>query len=55
MAVANPYEVMSTEVLEVIRESASIKTFILRPQCPFSFQTGQFIELTLPGDRKSVV
>ncbi|OGX19453.1 MAG: oxidoreductase, partial [Omnitrophica WOR_2 bacterium RBG_13_44_8] len=33
----------------IITESPTIKTFVLRPREPFEFQTGQFIELTLPG------
>lgn len=45
----NPYEVIAAEVLKVIQESPRIKTFVLKPEKPFRFQTGQFIELTLPG------
>ncbi|MFA5355877.1 MAG: FAD/NAD(P)-binding protein [Candidatus Omnitrophota bacterium] len=34
---------------DIIIESPTIKTFVLRPKEPFEFRTGQFIELTLPG------
>jgi len=34
---------------DVITESANIKTFVIRPKEEFSFRTGQFVELTLPG------
>jgi NAD(P)H-flavin reductase len=30
-------------------ETSTIKTFVLKPKSDFSFKTGQFIELTLPG------
>jgi NAD(P)H-flavin reductase len=33
----------------IIQETSSIKTFTLKPDAPFSFATGQFIELTVPG------
>ena len=45
----NPYEVIPAEVLDIIQESPKIKTFVMKPEKPFTFQTGQFIELTLPG------
>jgi len=33
----------------VITESPTIKTFVLRPDVPTAFATGQFIELSVPG------
>jgi len=49
METVNPYAVITAAVDEIIQESRQIKTFVLRPERPFSFRTGQFIELTLPG------
>lgn len=34
---------------DIITESPTIKTFVLKPREEFVFKTGQFIELTLPG------
>jgi NAD(P)H-flavin reductase len=45
----NPYTVVKTKVLQVISETPTIKTLYLKPESPFSFTTGQFIELTVPG------
>jgi NAD(P)H-flavin reductase len=45
----NPYSIIRTEVLDVITETPTIKTLRLRPAVPVSFETGQFMELTLPG------
>lgn len=45
----NPYQPIRAQVLEIIQETPNIKTFVLRPSLPVSFQTGQFIELTVPG------
>ena len=45
----NPYRVIPATVCRVIEESPRIKTFVLRPEEPFSFRAGQFIELTVPG------
>ena len=47
---ANPYEPIPAEVLDIIEETPNIKSFLLKPKSDFSFQTGQFIELTLPGE-----
>lgn len=45
----NPY-LSAKAILEgVITESPTIKTFVLRPEADFSFNTGQFIELALNG------
>jgi len=36
-------------VTDVITESPTIKTFVLKTKEDFAFRTGQFIELTVPG------
>jgi len=46
----NIYQPVGATVEGVIAETPQIKTIILRPDAPFSFQTGQFIELTVPGE-----
>jgi NAD(P)H-flavin reductase len=46
----NPYQPVNGEIVDIIDESATIKTFVVVPQEPFSFATGQFVELTLPGE-----
>jgi len=43
------YKVLRATVEEVIDESPLIKTFVLIPESPFKFNTGEFIELTLNG------
>jgi NAD(P)H-flavin reductase len=43
------YKVIKATVEEVIDESPLIKTFVLTPETPFKFSTGEFIELTLDG------
>lgn len=45
----NPYDVLKADVLDVITESSTIKTFRIKPEKPFEFVTGQFVELTVPG------
>ena len=45
----NPYEPIESEVLDVITESPTIKTLVLRPRRDIKFQTGQFVEVTVPG------
>ncbi len=45
----NIYEPIKCEVLEVITESPTIKTVILKPEKEFSFLAGQFASLTVPG------
>lgn len=43
------YKVIKATVDEVIDESPLIKTFVMTPEAPFKFSTGEFIELTLDG------
>lgn len=45
----NPYEVIPATIYEIVQESPLIRTLRLRPEKPLKFQTGQFIELTIPG------
>ncbi|MCM8796465.1 MAG: FAD/NAD(P)-binding protein [Candidatus Omnitrophica bacterium] len=45
----NIYQPLEARVEEIIAETPTIKTFVLKPKFDFSFQTGQFIELTVPG------
>jgi NAD(P)H-flavin reductase len=45
----NIYRPIEAVVEDVITETATIKTFVLRPKEPFSFRAGQFIELAIPG------
>ena len=45
----NIYKPREAIVEDIIAESPTIKTFVLKPREQFEFRTGQFIELTLPG------
>jgi NAD(P)H-flavin reductase len=45
----NPYRPIETKVLDVVTETPTIKTLKLKPKEPLTFETGQFIELTVPG------
>jgi NAD(P)H-flavin reductase len=45
----NIYRPFEATVEDVIIETPTIKTFVIRPKESFVFKTGQFIELTLPG------
>ena len=46
----NLYQPINAEVVDIIDESPTIKSFVVVPEQPFSFRTGQFVELTLPGE-----
>ncbi|MDI6451535.1 FAD/NAD(P)-binding protein [Anaerobaca lacustris] len=46
----NLYQPMSAEIVEIIDESPTIKSFVVAPERAFHFDTGQFVELTLPGE-----
>ena len=43
------YRPIPARVEKIISESPTIKSFVLKPEIPLSFETGQFIELTLDG------
>ena len=46
----NLYQPIGGEIVDVIEESPAIKSFVIVPESPFRFATGQFVELTLPGE-----
>jgi len=46
----NPYQPIDSEIVDIIDESSTIKSFVVVPAEPVSFRTGQFVELTLPGE-----
>ena len=46
----NPYQPMQAEIVEVVDESPTIKSFVIKPVNEFKFDTGQLVELTLPGE-----
>ena len=45
----NIYQPINGEIVEIIDESPTIKSFVVVPEEEFKFATGQFVELTLPG------
>ena len=45
----NIYKPVRAKLTDVIDESPLIKTFVLEPEEEFSFETGQFIELSVDG------
>ncbi|MFA4842501.1 MAG: FAD/NAD(P)-binding protein [Candidatus Omnitrophota bacterium] len=45
----NIYQPIEGIIEDIVTEAPTIKTFTIRPKEEFSFRTGQFIELTLPG------
>jgi len=45
----NIYQPVEATIIDIKQETAAIKTFVLKPKSAFSFKTGQFIELTIPG------
>jgi sulfite reductase subunit B len=45
----NPYCPVKAEITDIIEETPTIKTFVLRPEKAISFKTGQFVELGVPG------
>lgn len=47
--VVTPYRVIETEVEDVIVETPTIKTLVLRPREELRFAPGQFIDVTVPG------
>ena len=46
----NLYQPIAGEITDIIDESPTIKSFIVVPEKEFAFKTGQFVELTLPGE-----
>lgn len=45
----NPYRSIEAEILEVIEETPNIKTFVVKPKERIGFETGQFMEVSVPG------
>ncbi len=45
----NPYRSIEAEVLKVITETPSIRTFLLKPKEELTFKPGQFMEFSVPG------
>ena len=45
----NVYCPAGAELIEVVEETPTIKTFKVRPEDPMSFRAGQFVQLTVPG------
>jgi len=46
----NLYQPINCEIVDIIDESPTIKSFVIVPEESFRFKTGQFVELTLPGE-----
>ena len=49
MATVNIYAPTVAKLENVIVETPTIRTFVLRPSEPMEFRAGQFVQLTLPG------
>jgi len=47
--IENPYYPIDTFVEDIITETPTIKTFVLKPSKPIQFRAGQFMQLTVPG------
>jgi NAD(P)H-flavin reductase len=47
--VKNVYRPITSEILEVITETPTIKTFVVEPKEPIGFKAGEFMEVTVPG------
>jgi NAD(P)H-flavin reductase len=45
----NPYRPVKATLEAVIDETPSIKTFVIRPEAPIAWVTGQFVEVAVPG------
>ena len=45
----NPYCSIKAEITDIIEETPTIRTFAIKPEKPISFETGQFVELAVPG------
>lgn len=43
------YLPVKAQIQKIIEETPNIKTFVLKTGKPFSFATGQFVEITVPG------
>lgn len=45
----NIYQPLTAEVVDIIEETPTIKTLVLKPPQPILFKSGQFMQLTVPG------
>ena len=45
----NPYRPIKADVLDVIKETPTIKTIRFKPEEEIYFKTGEFVEITIPG------
>ena len=45
----NPYAPEAAALEDVIIETPTIRTFVIRPEKPMPFRAGQFVQLTVPG------
>lgn len=45
----NPYCSIKAKITDIIEETPTIKTFAVKPDRAVSFETGQFVELAVPG------
>jgi len=43
------YQLNNAEIIDIKQESPTIKTFVLKPERKMKFQTGQFMEVAIPG------
>jgi len=47
--VKNVYKPITANIVEVITETPTIKTFVVRPKRAIPFKAGEFMEVTVPG------
>jgi len=47
--VKNVYKPITAEIVDVITETPTIKTFVVRPRETIAFKAGEFMEVTVPG------
>lgn len=45
----NPFQTQSARILEIKEEGSNSKLFVLKPEKPFKFYTGQFVIVSMPG------
>ena len=46
---ANLYMPVPARIEEIVDETPTIKTFVMKPEEPIVFEAGQFVEVTVPG------
>lgn len=45
----NPYRLNDAEIIDIKEETPTIKTFVLKSKARIAFETGQFMEVAIPG------